>query len=176
MEALSAECGKLPELHCHVSMTAASRIGGFLHVLLIRSVPRWLLLQDRIWERAGRIASDRIRSANMIKTVLCSGVLLYHRAGRRKAGTAVLWMVPEEAIYRMSSFSCSAILFYFPLSLVNNIPVLIRGMGYSMLAILSGVSEMIAKLWPGLFRFPVFGFCEAVGFASPLAWVMAMCS
>lgn len=41
------------------SMTAASRIGGFLHVLLIRSVPRWLLLRDRIWERAGRIASDR---------------------------------------------------------------------------------------------------------------------
>lgn len=66
---------------------------------------------------------------------------------------------------------CNA-LFYFPLALVNNIRFLIQGMGYSMLAILSGVSEMIARALAGFLLVPVFGFVAA-GFASPLAWVLA---
>ena len=42
----------------------------------------------------------------------------------------------------------------------------------SMLAILSGVSEMIARALAGFLLVPVFGFVAA-GFASPLAWVLA---
>ena len=67
---------------------------------------------------------------------------------------------------------CCNALFYFPLALVNNIRFLIQGMGYSMLAILSGVSEMIARALAGFLLVPVFGFVAA-GFASPLAWVLA---
>lgn len=41
-----------------------------------------------------------------------------------------------------------------------------------MLAILSGVSEMIARALAGFLLVPLFGFVAA-GFASPLAWIMA---
>ena len=54
----------------------------------------------------------------------------------------------EEAILsNVKLFLLCNSIFYFPLSLVNNIRFLIQGMGYSMLAILSGVSEMIDSFW-----------------------------
>ena len=62
--------------------------------------------------------------------------------------------------------------FFFPLALVNIVRFAIQGMGYSVLAILSGVLEMIARAVVGAVFVPRFGF-DAACFASPAAWVLA---
>ena len=62
--------------------------------------------------------------------------------------------------------------FYFPLALVNIVRFTIQGIGYSELAILAGVCEMIARAVIGFIFVPKFGFI-AVCMASPLAWIMA---
>ena len=48
----------------------------------------------------------------------------------------------------------------------------IQGAGYTNLAMLSGVSEMIARTLVSVFAVPVFGFL-AVCFGDPTAWVAA---
>ena len=62
--------------------------------------------------------------------------------------------------------------FYFPLALVNIVRFLIQGMGYSVLAVFAGMFEMIARGIMGFVLVPYFGFA-AVGFANPLAWILA---
>lgn len=62
--------------------------------------------------------------------------------------------------------------FYIPLLFVNTVRFLIQGVGYSSLAIFSGVSEMIARALAGFLLVPHFGFVAAC-FANPLAWIMA---
>jgi len=62
--------------------------------------------------------------------------------------------------------------FYFPLALVNIVRFTIQGLGYSELAILAGVCEMIARALVGFVFVPKFGFV-AVCTASPLAWIFA---
>ncbi len=48
----------------------------------------------------------------------------------------------------------------------------IQGVGFSNLAMLSGVSEMIARVLVSLYAVPAFGFL-GVCFGDPLAWVAA---
>ncbi|MCI5648548.1 MAG: MATE family efflux transporter [Fusicatenibacter sp.] len=62
--------------------------------------------------------------------------------------------------------------FYIPLALVNIIRFTIQGMGFSRLAVIAGVCEMIARSIVGFVFVPVFGFA-AVCFANPVAWIMA---
>ena len=61
---------------------------------------------------------------------------------------------------------------YIFLALVNIVRFLIQGMGYSILAILAGVFEMIARGFSGAVLVPKFGYIAAC-LASPLAWIMA---
>ena len=63
-------------------------------------------------------------------------------------------------------------IFYVALSAVNIFRPSIQAMGYSPLAILAGVLEMIARTFVGFVLVPKFGFIIAC-FASPLAWVLA---
>lgn len=62
--------------------------------------------------------------------------------------------------------------FYFPLALVNIVRFTIQGLGYSKLAILAGVCEMVARALVGLFFVPALGYLGAC-FASPVAWIFA---
>ena len=62
--------------------------------------------------------------------------------------------------------------FYVPLLYVNLLRFTIQGLGYSNLAVLAGVFEMVARGIFGLCLVPYFGF-DAVCFANPAAWVMA---
>lgn len=55
---------------------------------------------------------------------------------------------------------------------VNVLRFLIQGVGYSTLAILAGVLEMIARTVAGLVFIPCFGFVGAC-VASPFAWLLA---
>ena len=66
---------------------------------------------------------------------------------------------------------CNAI-FYVPLLYVNLLRFTIQGLGYSGLAVVAGVFEMIARGLFGLCLVPLLGF-EAVCFANPAAWVLA---
>ncbi|WP_310602054.1 MATE family efflux transporter [Anaerosporobacter sp.] len=63
-------------------------------------------------------------------------------------------------------------LFYFPLALVNIVRFAIQGLGYSKLAILAGVCEMVARAIVGFVFVPMIGFSAACC-ASPVAWILA---
>ena len=62
--------------------------------------------------------------------------------------------------------------FYIPLLFVNIVRLSIQGMGYTRVAMLAGLSEMIARSAVAFFAVPVIGFTGAC-LASPAAWVMA---
>lgn len=62
--------------------------------------------------------------------------------------------------------------FYCLLTLVNAVRFTIQGMGFSSLAIIAGVMEMLARGIAGMLLVPKFGYIGAC-FSSPLAWLMA---
>lgn len=63
-------------------------------------------------------------------------------------------------------------LFYIPLLAVNVLRFCIQGMGYSKIAILSGLLEMIARTVVGFVFVPMLGYIAACC-ASPVAWLAA---
>ena len=62
--------------------------------------------------------------------------------------------------------------FYVPLLFVNIVRLSIQGMGYTRVAMLAGLSEMIARTAVAVLLVPVVGFTGAC-FANPAAWVLA---
>lgn len=62
--------------------------------------------------------------------------------------------------------------FFYCLVFINTTRFLIQGIGYSSLAIVSGLMEMVARAAAGLFIIPALGYL-GVCLASPLAWVLA---
>jgi len=61
---------------------------------------------------------------------------------------------------------------YIPLLFVNIVRLSIQGMGYTGVAMLAGVAEMIARGLVALFVVPALGF-DGVCFANPTAWIFA---
>ena len=77
------------------------------------------------------------------------------------------------AIVPMSRrFLLTCIAFYVPLLFVNLLRFTIQGLGFSQLAVVAGVFEMVARGVFGLCLVPWLGF-NAICFANPAAWVMA---
>ena len=62
--------------------------------------------------------------------------------------------------------------FYIPLLFVNIVRLCIQGMGYTRIAMLAGLCEMLARTAVALLVVPAAGFTGAC-FANPAAWVMA---
>lgn len=62
--------------------------------------------------------------------------------------------------------------FYCLLTLVNTVRFTIQGMGFSSLAIIAGVMEMIARGIAGMLLVPALGYLGAC-YSSPLAWLLA---
>lgn len=87
---------------------------------------------------------------------------------------ALLFVSKEDVdiIHNISIFLITNSAFYFALTLVNTVRFMIQGMGYSTLAVVSGVMEMVARAAVGFLLVPKFGF-QAACFASPFAWVLA---
>lgn len=77
-----------------------------------------------------------------------------------------------EILANTQTFLVANAAFYIPLVFVNTVRFMIQGLGYSKLAILAGVFEMIARSVVGFCLVPVFGYI-AVCFASPVAWLAA---
>ena len=62
---------------------------------------------------------------------------------------------------------------FFPmLGLLSILRYSIQGVGYTALAMLSGVSEMIARILVSVLAVPAFGYI-AVCFGDPTAWIAA---
>ena len=62
--------------------------------------------------------------------------------------------------------------FYILLAFVNIVRFLVQGMGFSGLAVLAGVMEMIGRAAVAFIAVPLFGYPGAC-FASPVAWILA---
>lgn len=65
-------------------------------------------------------------------------------------------------------------MFYFLLTIVNVVRLAIQGMGYSSIAILAGIFEMVGRGIIGFMFVPKYGYIAAC-VASPLAWLLASC-
>ena len=63
-------------------------------------------------------------------------------------------------------------MFYIPLAFVDCFRYLLQGMGYSMLAVIAGGLEMLARIIAAFVIVPVFGFA-GVCLAGPIAWILA---
>ena len=94
--------------------------------------------------------------------------------------SAKYWMLlfinasETEIIHNAVLFILANSGFYIALVFVNAVRFTIQGAGFSGLAILAGVMEMIARAIIGVIMVPYLGFAS-VCFASPLAWIMADC-
>ncbi len=104
-----------------------------------------------------------------IYSVIAFGIVFF-------AGKYLLLLFVDSAetaiLFNARSYLLKNVAFYFFLALVNIVRFLIQGMGYSRLAIFAGAFEMLARGFAGFVLVPAFGFA-AVGFANPLAWVLA---
>ncbi|MDD5955260.1 MAG: MATE family efflux transporter [Firmicutes bacterium] len=80
---------------------------------------------------------------------------------------AVQVILPMSRRYLLCNASA-----YISLLYVNLLRFTIQGLGYSNLAVVAGVFEMLARGIFGVCLVPYFGF-DAVCFANPAAWIMA---
>jgi len=79
----------------------------------------------------------------------------------------------ETTVIRQAHFFLICVsVFYIPLAAVNIYRFAIQGMGYSGLAVFSGVCEMVARTLVGFVGVALFGFTAAC-IASPFAWLLA---
>ena len=122
---------------------------------------------------------DRIRqgifACCLLGVVYCVVHFLLAQFGTPYA--ILLFIRPEEAeavlpfAWKMCRMDAYFGLF---LMLVNVLRLSIQGMGYSRLSLLSGVLEMVARIFISVWAVPQFGFAAAC-MANPLAWVLANC-
>ena len=119
-------------------------------------------------DRLGKGLKDCI-IIGMIYSIICLIIVYFY-------GGVLTGLFIDEPSGELLSKSYQFLLInaaFFPLlALVNIVRYMIQGMGYSGLAVLAGVFEMIARTLVAFLIVPVFGFTGAC-FASPLAWVFA---
>ena len=93
------------------------------------------------------------------------------------AHSVALWFVDAsevEILQKTVLFVHVSICFFPILGLLCTLRYTIQGVGYTNFAMLSGVSEMIARILVSVFAVPAFGFM-AVCFGDPTAWIFADC-
>lgn len=66
-----------------------------------------------------------------------------------------------------------SVVFFIVLGISFILRYTIQGMGYTRLALLSGVSEMLARTTVSIFAVPLFKF-QAICFGDPIAWCFAV--
>ncbi len=153
--------------------TAAQRIHGFLACPLdaLGSTMAPYTGQNMGAGKLERI-SKGVWSASLCG-IACSAALYAVAAVFGRSLVCIFLDVPEETVIGYAAqFLTITAGGYCLLTLVNVVRFSIQGMGFSVLAIVSGIMEMIARAIAGLFLAPRFGFA-AVAFAHPLAWIFA---
>ena len=123
---------------------------------------------------AGKL--DRISKgvgAASITGFVCSAALYVIVALFGRSLVCIFLDVPDEVVIGYAAqFLQITAAGYCLLTLVNVVRFSIQGMGFSVLAIASGVMEMIARGIAGILIAPRLGFA-AVALAHPLAWIFA---
>lgn len=153
--------------------TAAQRIHGFLACPLdaLGSTMVPYTGQNMGAGKLERI-SKGVWSASLCG-IACSAAMYAVAAVFGRSLVCIFLDVPEETVIGYAAqFLTITAGGYCLLTLVNVVRFSIQGMGFSVLAIVSGIMEMIARAIAGLFLAPRFGFA-AVAFAHPLAWIFA---
>ena len=117
-----------------------------------------------------------VRAASLLGIVYSGVILVVLALWGGELTTVFLDAGDAEAVHVILPMSkrfliCNAI-FYIPLLYVNLLRFTIQGLGFSNLAVLAGVFEMVARGVFGMCLVPYFGF-DAVCFANPAAWIMA---
>lgn len=119
-------------------------------------------------DRIGKGLKDCVLLGSVYSVI--AFVILYFFGGQLSAlfvNSTETEMLGNAALFLLVNSS-----FYIPLALVNIVRFLIQGMGFSPLAIMAGVFEMVARILAAIILVPKLGFL-GVTFANPLAWVMA---
>lgn len=153
--------------------TAAQRIHGFLACPL-EALGATMAPYTGQNMGAGKLEriSKGVWSASLCG-IACSAALYAVAAVFGRSLVCIFLDVPEETVIGYAAqFLTITAGGYCLLTLVNVVRFSIQGMGFSVLAIVSGIMEMIARAIAGLFLAPRFGFA-AVAFAHPLAWIFA---
>ena len=129
-------------------------------------------------QNVGACRYDRVQkgvSSCMLLGIIYSAlavVMFYYFGGT----LTTLFADPQniQLIEQSREFLLINALFYVPLTGVNVYRFCIQGIGYSPIAILAGLLEMVARAAVGFLLVPATGYI-AVCFASPAAWIAADC-
>ena len=116
--------------------------------------------------------SKGLLTASVMGFVYSAGAFLVALFGGEALTQLFVSNGEEELIRLAKQFMVTQVAFYPPLTLVNVVRFMIQGMGFSGLAVIAGLLEMIARSFAGIFLVPVMGF-TGVTLGSPLAWILA---
>ncbi|MDR0939680.1 MAG: MATE family efflux transporter [Mediterranea sp.] len=119
---------------------------------------------ERVWQG--------IKASGLLMLVYAVATMILILAGAKYF--ALIFVDPSETeILELTERYLHISCFFFPvLGLLCILRYSIQGVGYTNLAMLSGVSEMIARIVVSLFAVPAWGFL-AVCYGDPAAWVAA---
>ena len=119
---------------------------------------------ERIW--AG------IKASGWMMLVYCAFVFVVLLLGAKTFALLFVEASELEILKDTELFLHISVIFFPVLGLLCILRYTIQGAGYTNLAMLSGVSEMIARTLVSLFAVPAWGYF-AVCFGDPTAWVFA---
>lgn len=161
------------------SMTAASKIGGFLMCPFdaLGSTMATYGGQNvgaKKLKRLKKGLADCIKVGAVYSLIaLAIAYFFGEPLGRLFVETDDLSLV-DEIVANVRLFLIINTGCYFLLALVNIVRFMIQGIGFPTFAVLAGVFEMVARALTGWILVPAFGFV-GVAFGSPIAWLFADC-
>ena len=119
---------------------------------------------ERIW--------SGIKASTLMMVVYTAVTFLILMVGAKSF--ALIFVDPSEVeiLEKTELFLHISVSFFPMLGLLCILRYTIQGVGYTNLAMFSGVSEMIARILVSICAVPAFGFI-AVCFGDPMAWVAA---
>ena len=121
--------------------------------------------------KLGRI-HEGLKAASIVGCIYCVAALIVILLAGKPMMTMFVDAAETEVINFAQQYLVTFGVFYIPLLFVNIVRLTIQGMGYTRLAVIAGVLEMIARAVVGGLLVPVFGFTAAC-LASPAAWLLA---
>ena len=161
-------------VHAVAAVSGATKIGAFFTCVFdaLASTMATYAGQNMGARKLNRIHQG-LRCASVLGTVYC--VLAFGVIALFSGNLLSLFIdtaaAPEVTAMGIRYLTVNAA-FYIPLLFVNIVRLSIQGMGYTRVAMLAGLLEMIARTAVALFAVPAAGFTAAC-FASPAAWVLA---
>ncbi len=155
------------------AMTAANRVGMFFCILFdaLGSATATYCGQN-----TGAGKPERLNKGVLITLLFaCSyGALVFVMMLLFGKNLSMIFLDKSEVEIISLSAECLIIMsaFYVLLAVINVLRFAIQGMGYSSLAVVAGILELVGRAGAGLFLVPLYGF-TGVCFGSPLAWILA---